>query len=234
MTFETIHKRSAPEKVVEQILQKVKAGELLPGSRLPSQRELAQIMGVGRSSMREAINALVVMGYLEAIHGKGTFIRKALPATGFTSDSLHLALKAGSIFDLMEAREVLECKSAELAAERAEPAQIKKLKNVLKKVNATEKDYTIFLQADIDFHTCLAEATGNKVICEMTKLVLEKVIRHHSQLKTTELSPGYRLFSIHSANKVVIHIENGEREEASAWMARHLQAINEELKSIIA
>ena len=85
MTFETIHKRSAPEKVVEQILQKVKAGELLPGSRLPSQRELAQIMGVGRSSMREAINALVVMGYLEAIHGKGTFIRKALPATGFTS-----------------------------------------------------------------------------------------------------------------------------------------------------
>ena len=233
MTFETIQKRSAPEKVVEQILQKVKTGELRPGNRLPSQRELAQIMGVGRSSMREAINALVVMGYLEAIHGKGTFIRKALPATGFNSDSLHSAFKAGSIFDLMEAREVLECKSAMLAAERAEPAQIKKLKNVLKKVKATEKDYTIFLQADIDFHTCLAEATGNEVICEMTKLVLEKVIRHHSQLKTTELSPGYRQFSIHSANQVIIHIENGEAEEASVWMARHLQAINEELKSII-
>jgi GntR family transcriptional repressor for pyruvate dehydrogenase complex len=199
MTFETIHKSSAPEKVVEQILQKINAGELQPGSRLPSQKELAQKMGVGRSSMREAINALVVMGYLEAIHGKGTFIRQTLPAAGFSSEGLRAALTAGSIFDLMEARQVLECKSAKLAAERAEPAQIKKLKKVLKKVKATEKDDTIFLQADIDFHACLA----------------------------------YRLFSIHSANKVVNHIENGEGEKASAWMARHLKAINDELKSII-
>lgn len=234
MTFETIHKSSAPEKVVEQILQKINAGELQPGSRLPSQRELAQKMGVGRSSMREAINALVVMGYLEAIHGKGTFIRQKLPAAGFSSEGLRAALTVGSIFDLMEARQVLECKSAKLAAERAEPAQIKKLKKVLKKVKATEKDYTIFLQADIDFHACLAEATGNKVICEMTKMVLEKVVRHHSRLKTTKLSSEYRLFSIHSANKVVNHIENGEGKKASAWMARHLKAINDELKSIIA
>ncbi|MBW1840272.1 MAG: FadR family transcriptional regulator [Deltaproteobacteria bacterium] len=233
MLFETIHKSSAPEKVVAQILQKVKEGELLPGARLPSQRELAQIMGVGRSSVREAINALVVMGYLESIHGKGTFICKALPAVDLSSESFNAALKAGSIFDLMEAREVLECKSAELAAERAEPAQIKKVKNVLKRVKATEKNYSIFLQADIDFHTCLAEATGNIIIYEMTKLMLDKLTSYHSRLKTRKLSPEYRRFSTHSAKMVVHHVENGEGQEASAWMVRHLNAINEELKSII-
>jgi GntR family transcriptional repressor for pyruvate dehydrogenase complex len=234
MPFDTIQKSSAPEKVVDQILQKVNEGELLPGARLPSQRELARIMGVGRSSVREAINALVVMGYLEAIHGKGTFICKALPVVNLTEESLNAALEAGSIFDLMEARIVLECKSAELAAERAEPAQIKKLRNALKRVKATEKDYRIFLQADIDFHTCLAEATGNIIICEMTKLMLDKLVSHHSRLKTTKLSPEYRRFSTHSAKMVVHHVENGEGQKASAWMARHLNAINEELRGIIA
>ncbi|MFC1829042.1 FadR/GntR family transcriptional regulator [Thermodesulfobacteriota bacterium] len=233
MLFETIQKSSAPEKVVAQIIRKVRDRELLPGARLPSQRELAKIMGVGRSSVREAINALVATGYLEAIHGRGTFICKELPDVDLTTKRFNAALKAGSIFDLMEAREVIECKSAELAAERAEPAQIKKLKNVLKRVEATEKDYNIFLQADIDFHRCLAEATGNIIICEMTKLLLDKLVSHHSRLKTKKLSPEYRRFSTHSAKMVVHHVENGEGREASAWMARHLNAINEELKSII-
>ena len=56
------------------IIEKITGGELVPGSRLPSQRDLARMLGVGRSSVREAINALVVMGYLEPLQGKGTFI----------------------------------------------------------------------------------------------------------------------------------------------------------------
>lgn len=229
--FNTIQKNSAPEMVAGQILNKIKEGELQPGGRLPAQRELAQMMGVGRSSVREAINALVVMGYLEALQGKGTFVRKPIPATP-PADTLAAAMKAGTVLDLMEARILLECKSAELAAERAEPADIRKLKEVIRRVKATKNNYSIFLKADIDFHTCLAGATGNTVIGEMTRLVLEKVVAHHSRLQTTLLTPAYRTFSIHSAKMVVDCVESGRGADAALWMRRHLDAINEELKDI--
>ena len=69
MAFVTIRKSSAPEMVAEQIIERISDGELSPGSCLPSQRELARMLGVGRSSVREAINALVVMGYLKPLQG---------------------------------------------------------------------------------------------------------------------------------------------------------------------
>jgi GntR family transcriptional repressor for pyruvate dehydrogenase complex len=81
------------------------------------------MLGVGRSSVREAINALVVMGYLEPLQGKGTFIKAVLPVADTGIEKLNAAFSAGSIFDLMEARVLLECRSAALAAERADAAR---------------------------------------------------------------------------------------------------------------
>jgi len=233
MVFETIRKATAPAMVVEQILNKLKMGDLKPGGQLPSQRELAQLLGVGRSSVREAINALTVMGYLDVRQGKGTFIRLKLPATDPSVDKLNAAFKAGSFLDLTEARELLECKSAELAAERADEKHIRNLRGVIERVEKTEKEYSIFLQADIDFHVSLAEATQNVVICEMTRLVLEKVVAYHTGFQTTLISPEYRQRSIHSARQIVDHVERGEGQAAADWMRLHLHAIRAELKDIM-
>ena len=75
-----ITRQSAPRLVAEQLLGKIDTGELNPGDSLPAQRQLAKMLGVGRSSLREAINALAVMGYLEVIQGRGTYICDSLPA----------------------------------------------------------------------------------------------------------------------------------------------------------
>jgi GntR family transcriptional repressor for pyruvate dehydrogenase complex len=233
MAFETIRKSSAPEMVAEQIIAQITGGELAPGSRLPAQRDLAQMLGVGRSSVREAINALVVMGYLEPLQGKGTFIKDVLPTSDPGIEKLSAAFSAGSIFDLMEARELLECRSAALAAERADEAQIRNLKAAMKKVSGTEADYAIFLDADIGFHAVVAEASGNVVLSELTKLVLDKVVTHHNALKTVLLPPAYRELSIRTAARVVEAIETGDGDAAARWMAQHLYAIRDELKNII-
>ncbi|BBO70761.1 GntR family transcriptional regulator [Desulfosarcina alkanivorans] len=233
MAFETIRKSSAPEMVAEQIIEKITAGELAPSTQLPSQRDLARMLGVGRSSVREAINALVVMGYLEPLQGKGTFIKKVLPDHDPGIEKLKSAFSAGSIFDLMEARELLECRSAALAAERADAAQIRKLKKAMRQVAGTEKDYAIFLDADIRFHQAVAEAANNVVLCELTKVVLEKVVAHHHRLKTALLPPAYREVSIRTAARVVDAVDVGDARGASRWMARHLDAIRDELKNII-
>lgn len=233
MTFVTIRKSSAPEMVAEQIIGKITAGELAPGTRLPSQRDLARLLGVGRSSVREAINALVVLGYLEPQQGRGTFIRESLPDGSAGMEKLAAAFSAGSIFDLMEARALLECRSAALAAERADAEQIRTLKAAMRKVGETGNDYAIFLDADIRFHAAVADAAGNVVLCELTKLVLEKVVAHHAGLKTALLPPKYRETSIATAAGVVAAIDAGNPDEAARWMASHLDAIRDELKHIL-
>jgi GntR family transcriptional repressor for pyruvate dehydrogenase complex len=233
MPFETIRKASAPEMVAEQILSMIEAGEVLPGEKLPPQRELAKLLGVGRSSVREAINALTVMGYLSALHGKGTFVRESLPTMDDSVANLNKALAAGGLVNLMEARELLEVASAKLAAERADENQIERLKSTLLAMQNTPEDYDSFLVADIAFHKTISEATLNVVICELTKLVLDKVIQHHAKLKTALLPPRYRQTSIETAQKTVAAIEAGREEEAGYWMQVHLDAIREELKEII-
>lgn len=233
MAFKTIRKSSAPEMVAEQIIGKIIGGELAPGTQLPAQRDLAQMLGVGRSSIREAIKALVVMGYLEPLQGKGTFIKDVLPTSDPSIEKLAAAFSAGSIFDLMEARELLECRSATLAAERADAAQIRNLKAAIKMVRGTQTDYAIFLDADIRFHAAVADAAGNVVLCELTKLVLEKVVAHHNALETILLPPAYRDVSIRTAARVVEAIEAGDGDAAARWMAQHLDAIRDELRNII-
>jgi GntR family transcriptional repressor for pyruvate dehydrogenase complex len=232
MQFTTIRKPSAPEMVAEQILAKINSGELMPGSRLPAQRDLATMLGVGRSSVREAINALVVAGVLEAVHGKGTFVTHD-PRSDAGLLKLKTALAAGSLLELMEARELLECKTAALAAERADEVQLRDLHMVVAQMAGEHDDYANFLQADLQFHARLAEATGNCVIGELTKLVLDKVVAQHNELRTGRLSAAYRDQSIDTARQVVAAVEKGDGAAAARWMATHLNAIHQELVEIL-
>jgi GntR family transcriptional repressor for pyruvate dehydrogenase complex len=230
MPFKTIRKTSAPEMVADQILKKIDAGELAPGGRLPAQRELALQMGVGRSSLREATNALVAMGYLEVIQGKGTFVREAPPANGSGAVHLQEVLQAGSIFDLMEAREFLECTSARLAARRADAGSIELMAAAVEEIRGNRDDIEAFLTADLDFHLALAEATGNMVIAEMTKLVIDRVHRHHASFASTLLSDRTRENTFQSARKVVDQVRAGNETAAAGSMREHLRAVSAELK----
>lgn len=114
--FKTIQKSSAPEIIINEIIQHIKSGELKPGNNLPTERDMSQMFGVGRSSIREAIKALVLSGYLESSQGKGTFIKKDLPVNDLTLTNLQHALAAEQIIELMELREILECNAVKLAA----------------------------------------------------------------------------------------------------------------------
>ena len=219
--------------VAEQILSQIKSGDLAPGDRLPPQRELASLLGVGRSSVREAVNALAVMGYLDVAQGRGTYIARELPDADAALFQFDAALKAGNILDLMDVREMLECRSARLAAERAEGAKLRRLENTLRGMRAAKEDYTHFLEADMRFHRALAEASENQILCELTRLILDKVVAHHLQLRTTRLSSGYRDVSIETAEKIVAAVVAGDAATAAKWTGRHLNAIKGELKDIL-
>lgn len=233
MVFETIRRNTAPEMVVEQMLKKISSGEIATGTRLPSQRELAQSFGVGRSSIREALNALAVMGYLDVQQGRGTFVSRELPGTDPSMAKLKTALEAGSLLDLIELRETLECRAAELASERIEPRHLSQLRKSIQDMEESADDYQRFLKADLRFHTTLAEATGNRIFSEMLRFLLEKVVAHHEKFKTGLLSPAYRSHSIHTFKQVLARLEQEDGRTAAEWMREHLNAIRRELKDIL-
>lgn len=233
MGFETIRRNTAPEMVVAQVLKKISSGEIPAGSRLPSQQELAQSFGVGRSTIREALNALAVMGYLDVQQGRGTFVTKELPGGDPSGVKLKTAFQAASLLDIIELRETLECRAAELAAERIEAGQIKRLKQSLAEMKKHIDDYEGFLKADLAFHMVVAEATANQIYSQILRFLLEKVVEHHNRFRTSLLSPDYRAHSIYTFERILACLEQEDGPKAAEWMRDHLNAIRQELKDIL-
>lgn len=229
--FKTIRKSSTPEIIINEIIQYIKSGELKPGNKLPTERDMSQMFGVGRSSIREAIKALVLSGYLESSQGKGTFIRKDLPVNDMTLSNLQHALAAAQIIELMELREILECNTVKLAATRANSADIRRIRGALERMQACQSDIKKFYDPDFDFHVAIAEATHNEIICETMKQIIEKSHESYDKFMPERLCPPEQ--AILTARQIVSCIENGEAEKASQCMKAHLDLVGIELQRAV-
>jgi GntR family transcriptional repressor for pyruvate dehydrogenase complex len=117
VTFEAFEKDILPNKIVSSLLTLIKDKELLPGDKLPPERELAEMMNVSRSALREALRALAVMNVVEIRPGSGTFITTLSPEQLVAPLTFMFALDDATIFQLFEARETLELRKAALAAQ---------------------------------------------------------------------------------------------------------------------
>lgn len=231
MKFKTIQKSSTPEIIINEIIQHIKSGELKPGSKLPTERDMSQMFGVGRSSIREATKALVLSGYLESSQGKGTFIRKDLPVSDMTLSNLRHALVAEQIIELMELREILECNAVKLAAKRANPEDLRRIREALERMQACKADIKRFYDPDFDFHVAIAEATHNEMICETMKQIIEKSHESYEKFMPDRLCPPEQ--AILTARQIASCIEAGEAEEASRCMKAHLDLVGIELQRVV-
>ena len=150
--------------IVGQLRDMLMNGELRPGEQLPGHRELARMFGVSVTSVREAISALVSAGVLEAQQGRGTFVTTSLRPDVGSSTWLGQPMNEAEHTELVEAREVLECALARLAAQRATGEQVGSLRaTVTEMVNSTH-DAERYLEADLAFHMTLAAAAHNRVL----------------------------------------------------------------------
>ena len=232
MKFDAVQLTSAPGALAEQIIKQIKAGNLQPGAVLPSQRELAKMFKVGLGSVREAIKILDVMGYIDVIRGKGTFVANYAENPENQGAQLDRALEAVSLADVMQAREVVECACARLAAHAADRESIARLKGLSSAMEASFKDKKTFYELDFDFHVAVAEATNNKVLLEIVKLLVDRA-HNHIGFMDTSLSMSMPLNverAVGTARNIVNFIEAGDGDRASDEMHRHLNIVNWELE----
>jgi GntR family transcriptional repressor for pyruvate dehydrogenase complex len=169
---------------------------------------------------------------LEILPGKGTFITNETSFKELSSgNQLINVLNSEPIFDIMEIREILECKCAELAAVRADPEQLKKLEHFNKIMQDNHSDSETISKADLKFHLALAEATNNEVINEIIKLLIGKVELYADKFWATV--PRGKEKSISTIDQTYHHVAQGESKKAAQSMREHLRLVKDKLKDVL-
>ncbi|MCZ1005815.1 FadR/GntR family transcriptional regulator [Streptomyces lydicus] len=167
------------ELVLERIEERVLAGELKAGDRLPPERELAPVLGVSRSALREALRVLETIGVLVAQAGRGPdagarIVRNPDDALGRLL-RLHFALGSYSLQDVLEARVVLERSSFEAAAEHAPAQDLDEAEALVARMKEPGVGADAFNDLDTRFHVAIARSSGNQLTSTLTSAVRESV-----------------------------------------------------------
>jgi GntR family transcriptional regulator, transcriptional repressor for pyruvate dehydrogenase complex len=146
--------------VLERIREFIQDGRFLPGSKLPPERVLAEQLGVGRPSLREAIKALGVLGVLESRRGAGTFVK-----SGMAQPVAPTAAKMDfSVLDLLEARKIVETRAAWLAATRASERHLLEIENARQKLELHDRDWTMLATLDSALHAAILRGALNPAL----------------------------------------------------------------------
>ena len=166
--------QSLPDQVAQTIFERIATGELRPGHQLPSQRDLAESMGVGLAVIREAVQRLQALNIVEATHGSGTVIRPFhwMPLI-YDSTLFALAVQRIGVRDLWETRRLLEGQAIRLAVERATEANLDAMRAVLERAHPLPIDYASSQRLNREFHLELARATQNAVLEDLVAPLLE-------------------------------------------------------------
>lgn len=162
MKLSPIKPKRISDQVFDQLQEFILRGKLNPGERIMSERELAVAFDVSRTSVRDAINRLTTMGFLEQRQGRGTFV--CLP-TFEEKNALAVMMKGRnvSLEDILEVRIGLECNATYLAAERASEKDIYLMEQSIKTLRESTEDGIMNAEADVSFHMAIAYATRNQV-----------------------------------------------------------------------
>jgi GntR family transcriptional repressor for pyruvate dehydrogenase complex len=154
--FAPVRSQTAFEETVERLGTAIKLGLLVPGSRLPAERELCARLGIARSTLRQALTALTQSGHIFATRGRGggTFVANPQPPVEPPTPGVLARWR-----ETCDQRMAVELGVAALAAERAQPADLELLDDVASALERALEDFPAYRQADVRLHVGLAEAT---------------------------------------------------------------------------
>lgn len=204
----------------------ISEGSLTPGHRLPAERELAELFGVSRSSLRQALKVLEIMGVISQRVGDGTYLNTAAPAILAEPLEFLILLDGLSFHELMEARLIVEPELAARAAARATLEDVAELQQVLTEMEASRKDDGRFTEFDLLFHKTIFRIAGNRVCSLMFTVVhqsLERLIHLTSQL----VEPEHTL-QLH--RRIFLAIRRKDADDARRRMIEHLEDARELFK----
>lgn len=221
MTALPVKRQKLTESVAEELRSLISREQFAPGHRLPPERLLAQQMGVSRSSVRDAVARLEVLGHLDVRQGDGIYVCQP--------SALHLSLPFQGLLtrlpqsarDLLAFRQLIEPEVAALAAQRADTAQIGALLANLEQQQSAAQRGSKLTDEDSQFHTLVAQMAGNEVVV----LVLDTLQQLLHTLRDRVLTGDQPSRTVEQHRAVAQAIADRSPERARQAMARHLDSV---------
>jgi len=218
------------ESIIKQIVTQIRDGNLHPNDRLPSERQLIDMLGVGRSSVREALKGLSAMGLVETCPGEGTFVRELKPGKDLLNtdiQTLSMGLQKEMRKHLNQARLALETGILTVAAEVTTEESGAHIQRAL-------VDYERALEAEPAtgdwaahdrLHLAIAEATGNEFLIDMLQRLMDLVPYSLRDMNTPHAEP-WEMQEFHEAWRIIHRrlgdaVLSGDAQSAREWMRRH-------------
>jgi GntR family transcriptional regulator, transcriptional repressor for pyruvate dehydrogenase complex len=221
MTFETIKRSAAAHEAVRQIRELVEQGELVPGEKLPPERVLAGQLGVSRSTLREAIRALVVMNILVSRHGDGTYVTSLEPELLVEPFRFLPSIADETLLHLFEVRKLLEPACAALAAARIDGHELEQLERILTDTERLD-DAEELLGRDLELHTAIVRATRNPILLHVMAGVGRLALAGR---RRTVALPGVAAQSLADHQEIVRALARRSPPDAADAMAVHLEHV---------
>jgi GntR family transcriptional regulator, transcriptional repressor for pyruvate dehydrogenase complex len=225
--IDPIKREPVATQVARRLVEVILSGQIEPGTRMPSERKLAETFGVGRSAMREALKALSLIGLVEVRQGDGTYLRRADSALLPEVIEWGLLLGEPRTMDLVEARQEIEIIMAGFAAQRRTDADIEKLAELLKNMK-TATTATQFVENDVAFHLALSAAARNSALRDIHSSI-QALLR--AWILRAISSDGAMLPSYAEHVPVFEAVAQGDADAARLAMAQHMSSAANRLRA---
>lgn len=227
MKFKQIKKVRVYEEIVEQLREYLKKGELKPGDRLPSERDLADQFDVSRVSVRQALTILETQGLLVRKVGGGTY--KVSEEDFEVSQLVNLLMSdTAEINEPLEVRRLIEPKMAQMAAERATQEDIAEMEDCLLRQTKRIEEGELIISEDSDFHYAIAKATKNGIIVKLVEAIHDML--WHTREKSIKAEHGGKR-SLEGHYTILEAIKQGDSYAAYEAMRKHLEEVESLLLS---
>jgi GntR family transcriptional regulator, transcriptional repressor for pyruvate dehydrogenase complex len=223
--LEPIKHTTLREEAAEQIRALIVDGQLRPGDRLPSERDLTVRLAVSRTTIREALRSLEIRGLLDVKPGEGAFVRE-LPLEAVIDPLASALLDRRSLLELLEVRRTLEPGIAALAAQRAQAGDIDEMKRILAEIEVrlTNHRYDDAVKSIISFHRIITRATGNGLIQRLMDTISGLFSASMRETLRIRGRPGR---SLKSHRQILAAIESRDPAGARETMLSHLQGLED-------
>jgi GntR family transcriptional regulator, transcriptional repressor for pyruvate dehydrogenase complex len=220
-TLKPVSRVTLGEQVAAQLSDQITEGRWKPGEKLPSESELCATLRIGRSTLREALKSLAFVGMVQMRPGDGTYVIEESGALIDRIMSRGLLKTEKELLDVGEARMLIECETAALAAERADRDDLDQIDELMEEMgqslNGNGRD---FVELDLNFHLAIAQCAKNQMLYELLtpiRGVLKEWISKSQEL------PGIKENAHLQHGKILSAVRRREPDKARHAMRTHLQ-----------
>jgi len=221
--FEVVRRNKVYEEVAKQI-ERLILEKLQPGDKLPSERELAEMLQVSRSSIRDAIRSLELTGLVEPRQGAGTIIRELSAQSLVNPFANALKRRQELVSELLDFRKMLEPPLAARAATHASSDEISEMDEILQRQEVTLSHGEASIAEDAEFHYSIALASGNSVVLKVLDILMD--LLRETRERSLQLK-GRPQRSLAGHRRILAAIKRHDAEAAKAAMRRHIEDIEE-------